>query len=142
MNSGYGNAVANKPLSDPGVVLKLSMMTFLVVQAIRQLILINGQASGDKPIESRAGQVATWFTITLTLVIAAVLATSPLNIKPNMVKGVTFAVVAGVLGSGAAMLYDAIQNKGKQPEPNRLWFSIAHIIFGLLLLGFFLYSSI
>lgn len=138
MSSGNGNAVANKPLSDPGVVLKLSMMTFLAVQAIRQLVLVNGQF--NKKTETRPGQVASWFTITLTLLIAAVLATSPLNIKPNMVTGATFAVVAGVLGSGAAMLYDAIQNKGKQPEPNRLWFSIAHIIFGMLLLAYLIYS--
>jgi hypothetical protein len=136
MNS-YG-AANNNSLSSPNFVLKLSMVTFLVVQAIRQLILVNSQASGDKPMESRAGQVAAWMTITLTLVVAALLYPSgPLSRKNTL--GGLFIVFAGVMGSGIAMTYDGMKNKGG-PEKSRLWFGIAHIVFAMLVFAFLLYS--
>jgi hypothetical protein len=136
MSNLYG--ASNNSLTNPDFVLKLSMVTFLVVQAIRQLVLVNAQASGDKPMESRAGQVASWMTITLTLVVAALLYPSgPLSRK--MTLGGLFILFAGVMGSGIAMTYDGMKNKGG-PEKNRMWFGIAHIVFAMLVFAFLLYS--
>ena len=41
MSNLYG--ASNNSLTNPDFVLKLSMVTFLVVQAIRQLVLVNAQ---------------------------------------------------------------------------------------------------
>jgi cytochrome bd-type quinol oxidase subunit 2 len=135
MNS-YGAISNNNSLSNPSFVLKLSMVTFLIVQAIRQLVLVNSQATAKT--ESRAGQVATWMTITLTLIVAALLYPSgPLSRKSTL--GGLFLVFAGVMGSGIAMIYDGMKNKGGQ-EKNRLWFGIAHVVFAMLVFAFLLYS--
>jgi hypothetical protein len=135
MNSYGAN---NNSLTNPNFVLKLSMVTFLIVQAIRQLVLVNAQASGDKPMESRSGQVAAWMTIILTLVVAALLYPSgPLSRKNTL--GGLFILFAGVMGSGIAMIYDGMKNKAG-PEKNRLWFGIAHVIFAMLVFAFLLYS--
>lgn len=139
MNNAYG-AAANNSLLKPQFVLKMSMVTFLIVQAIRQLVLVNGQASDAVKKETRAGQVAAWFTILLTLVVAAFL--YPSNPLPNKnIIGGLFLLFLGVMGSGIIMIYDAIKNKdtSKAAEPNRLWFGIAHVIFAILLLGFLLF---
>ena len=120
----------------PQFVMKMSMVTFLIVQAIRQLVLVNGQAADKK--ESRAGQVAAWMTITLTILVAAFLYPSvPLPDK-NILGGILLLFV-GVMGSGIAMLYDAMKNKAG-PEKNRLWFAIAHIIFAVLILAFLMFN--
>jgi len=135
MNS-YGAVANNNSLSNPNFVLKISMVTFLVVQAIRQLVLVNSQATAKT--ESRAGQVAAWMTITLTMVVAALLYPSgPLSRKNTL--GGMFMVFAGVMGSGIAMTYDGMKNKTGQ-EKNRLWFGIAHIVFAMLVFAFLLYS--
>ena len=127
---------ANNSLANPNFVLKLSMVTFLIVQAIRQLVLVNSQATAKT--ESRAGQVAAWMTITLTLIVAALLYPSgPLTYKNTL--GGLFLVFAGVMGSGIAMIYDGMKNKAG-PEKNRLWFGIAHVIFAMLVFAFLLYS--
>jgi cytochrome bd-type quinol oxidase subunit 2 len=133
MNSYGAN---NNSLTNPNFVLKLSMVTFLIVQAIRQLVLVNAQATAKT--ESRAGQVAAWMTITLTLVVAALLyPTGPLSRKNTL--GGLFVLFAGVMGSGIAMIYDGMKNKGSQ-EKNRLWFGIAHVVFAMLVFAFLLYS--
>jgi len=132
--NAYG--YSNNSLSNPNSVLKLSMATFLIVQAIRQLVLVNGQAAAKT--ESRSGQVAAWMTITLTLIVAALLYPSgPLAYKTTL--GGLFLVFAGVMGSGIAMIYDGMNNKAG-PEKNRLWFGIAHLLFAMLVFAFLLYS--
>ena len=134
--SYYPGNTMNNSLSNPNSVLKLSMVTFLIVQAIRQLVLVNGQAAAKT--ESYAGQVAAWMTITLTLVIAALLySPGPLAYKSAL--GGLFILFVGVMGSGIAMIYDGINNKSG-PEKNRLFFGIAHILFAMLLFAFLLYS--
>jgi hypothetical protein len=150
MNSYVAN---NNSLTNPNFVLKLSMMTFLIVQAIRQLVLVNTQfGDGDKN-ETRAGQVAAWMTITLTLVVAALLYPSgPLSRKTTL--GGLFLLFAAVMGSGVAMVYTTLDtsktknDKGTQinkevsnkAEPSRRWFGIAHIVFAVLVFAFLLYS--
>lgn len=130
---GYGT---NNSMSDPAFVLKLSMVVFLAVQAIRQLILVNGQY--EAKTESRSGQVATWMTITMTLIIAGLLYPStPLSTKTVM--GGLALLVIGAMGSGISMIYDAMKNKTSQ-EKNRLWFGIAHVVFAMIMLAFLLYS--
>lgn len=127
------NAYANNT-SD--LVLKTSMVAFLAVQAIRQLVQVNAQA--DAKTESRSGQVAAWMTITLTLIIAGIMYQSgPLSSKT--VTGTTLALFVGIMGSGIAMIYDAMSNKAG-PEKNRLWFGIAHVVFAVMLFAFLLYS--
>ena len=150
--NAYG-ATNNNSLSSPSFVLTLTMVTFLVVQAIRQLILVNSQyGDGDKN-ETRAGQVASWMTILMTLIVAALLYPSgPLSRKSTL--GGLFVLFAGVMGSGIAMVYTTLDTsksndgKGKQinkdvsnkAEPSRRWFGIAHILFAMLILAFLLYS--
>ena len=152
--NAYG-ATNNNSLSSPSFVLTLTMVTFLVVQAIRQLILVNSQyGDGDKN-ETRAGQVASWMTILMTLIVAALLYPSgPLSRKSTL--GGLFVLFAGVMGSGIAMVYTTLDTsksndgKGKQinkdvsnkAEPSRRWFGIAHILFAMLILAFLLYSLI
>jgi uncharacterized membrane protein len=123
-------------MSNPAFVLKLSMVLFLVVQAIRQLVLVNGQYNAKT--ESRAGQVASWMTITMTLIIAGLLYPStPLSTKTTM--GGLALLVIGAMGSGTYMIYDGMKNKTSQ-EKNRLWFGIAHVVFAMIMLAFLLYS--
>lgn len=138
MNYGAG-ASANNSLMKPQFVLKLSMVTFLAVQAIRQLVLVNGQAEDKK--ETRSGQVAAWMTIILTLIVAVFLYPSTPLPDKNVLGGL-FLLFAGAMGSGITMLYDALQNKAasKAAEPNRMWFAIAHIIFAIVLLAFLLFT--
>ena len=128
--------IMNNSFSNPSSVLTLTMVTFLVVQAIRQLVLVNGQAAAKT--ESRSGQVAAWMTITLTLIVAALLY-SPGSLTRTTTLGGLFLLFAGVMGSGIAMIYDGMNNKAG-PEKNRLWFGIAHVLFAMLILAFLLYS--
>lgn len=125
----------NNSMSNPAFVLKLSMVIFLAVQAIRQLILVNGQY--EAKTESRSGQVASWMTITMTLIIAGLLYPSQLSTKTTM--GGLALLVIGAMGSGISMIYDAMKNKTSQ-EKNRLWFGIAHVVFAMIMLAFLLYS--
>jgi len=134
--SYYPGNTMNNSLSNPNFVLKLSMVTFLIVQAIRQLVLVNSQATAKT--ESRAGQVAAWMTITLTLLIAALLYPSGPQ-SPKSTLGGLFLVFVGVMGSGIAMIYDGMKNKTGQ-EKNRMWFGIAHVLFAMLVFAFLLYS--
>jgi len=127
----------NNSLSSPPFVLKMTMITFLIVQAIRQLIQVNIQAGAKT--ETRTGQIASWFTILLTLIVAALLYPSgPLSNK-NIMGGMLL-LFAGVMGSGIMMIYDGIKKAG--PEKNRLWFGIAHVIFAMLILAFLLFSLV
>jgi uncharacterized membrane-anchored protein len=111
------------------------MLTFLGVQGIRQLIQVNSQASGDKPTESRAGQVAAWMTITMTVLIGYLLYQ-----KQSAPRMALVALVVAAMGSGVAMIYDYAANKtgALAAEKNRLWFGIAHVLFALLTLVYLL----
>ena len=136
MNAGYGaNNSFNK---SPANVAKLFMLTFLGVQGIRQLVQVNGRASGDKPTESRAGQVAAWMTITMTVLIGYLL----YQAKPASVMALAALFIAA-MGSGVAMIYDYSANKtvALAAEPNRLFFGIAHVLFALLTLVYLLMSQ-
>jgi uncharacterized membrane protein len=135
MNANGYTASSNNSMSNPAFVLKMSMVLFLVVQAIRQLVLVNGQY--DAKTESRSGQVASWMTIVMTLIIAGLLYPSQLSTKTTM--GGLALLVIGAMGSGISMIYDAMKNK-TSPEKNRLWFGITHVVFAMIMLAFLLYS--
>lgn len=132
-----GSGIANNSSfnKSPTNVAKLFMLTFLGVQGIRQLIHVNSQAGGDKPTESRAGQVAAWMTITMTVVIGYLLYQK--QAAPRMAL---VALVIAAMGSGVAMIYDYAANKtvALAAEKNRLWFGIAHVVFALLTLVYLL----
>jgi hypothetical protein len=149
------SGAANNSLSNPNFVLKLSMLTFLCVQAIRQLVFVNSQYGDGDQNETRAGQVASWMTILMTLIVAALLWPSgPLDRKTTL--GGLFLLFASAMGSGVAMVYTTLDTsktiggKGKQinkelskkAEPSRRWFGIAHILFAMLVLVFLLYQLI
>lgn len=130
--SNYNNTV--NPFSQKNV-LKISMITFLAVQAIHQLVLVNSlKAKGQ---ESPSGQVAAWFIITLSMLIAVLLAQSSLS--SNTVRLSFFALVIGILGSGIAYVYDS-QTNTKNVDSSRMFFGISHIIFGVFILMFLLYN--
>ena len=135
--NAYG-AANNSFNKSPANVAKLFMLTFLGVQGIRQLVQVNGRASGDKPTESRAGQVAAWMTITMTVLIGFLLYQG----KPASVMALAALFIAA-MGSGVAMIYDYSANKtvALAAEPNRLFFGIAHVIFALLTLVYLLMSQ-
>ena len=132
MNNGYSSVNSSR---DPATVLKISIIAYLFVQAVRQLILVN-QQFGAKT-ETRAGQVSTWFTIVLTSVVAAILSQGPLNIKSPTAYGGLFLLFAGALGSGIAMIYDKVKNK-ETAESARMWFGIAHVIFAFIIMASYL----
>jgi hypothetical protein len=133
----YG-ATNNSFNSSKANVAKLFMLTFLGVQGIRQLIQVNGRANAKTPTESRAGQVAAWMTITMTVLIGVLLYMS----KPAPVMALAALFIAA-MGSGVAMIYDYSANKtvALAAEPNRLFFGIAHVIFALLTLVYLLMSQ-
>jgi hypothetical protein len=122
----------------PANVAKLFMLAFLGVQGIRQLIQVNGRANAKTPTESRAGQVAAWMTITMTVLIGVLLYMS----RPAPVMALAALFIAA-MGSGVAMIYDYSANKtvALAAEPNRLFFGIAHVIFALLTLVYLLMSQ-
>ena len=131
------NAAANNSFNkSPANVAKLFMVTFLGVQGIRQLVQVNGRA--DAGTESRAGQVAAWMTITMTVLIGYLL----YQAKPASVMALAALFIAA-MGSGVAMIYDYSANKtiSLAAEPNRLFFGIAHVIFALLTLVYLLMSQ-
>jgi len=129
--SGYGN----NSRSTAQLGMKIAIVAFLGLQAIRQLVLVNAQADDEK--ESLAGQVAAWMTITLTVVVAGFLWYPSLPDK--MITTGLLTLFVGAMGSGVAMLYDSIKNKAG-PEKNRMWFAIAHIVFAILILAFLIYN--
>ena len=132
---GASNNSFNK---SPANVAKLFMLTFLGVQGIRQLIQVNGRASAKTPTESRAGQVAAWMTITMTVLIGVLL------YQPKTASVMALAALfIAAMGSGVAMIYDYSANKtvALAAEPNRLFFGIAHVIFALLTLVYLLMSQ-
>ena len=145
MNVGYGN----NSLKTPMYTLKLSIMAFLCVQAIRQLIQVNNQAregTKDKAVgnvETSAGQVAAWMTIILTLIGAGILFPST-TLSKEAIMGGFATLIVGVLASGSAMIYDIVNNKDKAEgaEKNRMWFGIAHIIFAVLLIAYALFAFV
>lgn len=132
--NGYGpnTNAKNMKLIAPGLV----AAGFLAVQAIRQLVLVNGQYA-DK-LESRAGQVATWFTTTLLLV-AAYLASNEIKTYRRSMMMLA-ALFIGVMASGISMIYSSTTTPN--PEPNRRWFGIAHVIFAMLILAYSVYSFV
>lgn len=128
---------------NPRVILKWSMVIFLLVQAVRQLLQEN-QLAGEKTArESRNGQVASWFVSALIAMVALILASGPaLSLDTKWITSAFVAMTIGVLGSGVALTIAATQDKKTNPEPSRLWFGIAHIIFGVFLLLAMIYSLI
>jgi len=131
------NATNNSSFNkSPGNIAKTFLLAFLSVQAIRQLVLVNEQYGAKK--ESRAGQVSAWMTITMTL-----LAGLLLYIKGPMPTSVALgALVVTALTSGSALLYDYMNNKSATAaEKNRLWFGIAHVLFALVVLIYFLMTA-
>ena len=136
MNSSY--AANNSFNSSKANIAKLFMLTFLGVQGIRQLVQVNGRANAEKPSESRAGQVAAWMTITMTVLIGFLL------YQPKTASVMALAALfIAAMGSGVAMIYDYSANKtvALAAEPNRLFFGIAHVIFALLTLVYLLMSQ-
>jgi uncharacterized membrane protein HdeD (DUF308 family) len=134
------NAYANNSFNkSPANMAKIAILTFLGVQGIRQLIQVNEQAGRDKnPIESQAGKVAAWMTITMTLLAGFLL------YQPKMATFTALgALFIAALASGSAMIYDYMDAKSTQTvevKRNRLFFGIAHIIFALLTLVYLLIS--
>jgi hypothetical protein len=135
--NAYGGA-NNSFNKSPANVAKLFLLAFLGVQGIRQLIQVNGRANAKTPTESRAGQVAAWMTITMTVLIGVLLYMS----RPAPVMALAALFIAA-MGSGVAMIYDYSANKtvALAAEPNRLFFGIAHVIFALLTLVYLLMSQ-
>jgi hypothetical protein len=135
--NAYG-ATNNSFNKSPANVAKLFMLMFLCVQGIRQLIQVNGRANVEKATESRAGQVAAWMTITMTVLIGFLLYQK--QSAPVMALAALFITA---MGSGVAMIYDYSANKtvALAAEPNRLFFGIAHVIFALLTLVYLLMSQ-
>jgi len=133
--NAYGGVANNSFNKSPANVSKLLMVTFLSVQAVRQLIQVNQQASGDKPAESLAGQISAWFTIMMTLLIGVFLYQ-----KQPAPRVALVALVVAALTSGSALIYDYLNNKtgALAAEKNRMWFGIAHVIFALLTLVYLL----
>lgn len=109
---------------------------FLAVQAIRQLVQVNSQFGAK--MESRSGQVATWFTTTL-LLIAAYLSTNEIKTYNSSIVFLA-ALFIGIMGSGIAMIYASTTTPN--PESNRMWFGIAHVLFALIVLAYSVYSFI
>jgi hypothetical protein len=138
MNAYGTSAPTNSFNKSPANVAKLFMLTFLGVQGIRQLVQVNGRANAKTPTESRAGQVAAWMTITMTLLIGFLL----YQPKPAPVMALAALFVAA-MGSGVAMIIDYSSNKtvALAAEPNRLFFGIAHVIFALLTLVYLLLTQ-
>jgi hypothetical protein len=139
MNAYGTSAPTNSFNKSPANVAKLFMLTFLGVQGIRQLVQVNGRANAKTPTESRAGQVAAWMTITMTLLIGFLL----YQPKPAPVMALAALFVAA-MGSGVAMIIDYSSNKtvALAAEPNRLFFGIAHVIFALLTLVYLLLTQL
>ena len=132
------NSTNNSFNSSKANIAKLFMLAFLGVQGIRQLIQVNGRANAEKPSESRAGQVAAWMTITMTVLIGYLL------YQPKTASFMALAALfVAAMGSGVAMIYDYSANKtvALAAEPNRLFFGIAHVIFALLTLVYLLMSQ-
>lgn len=128
-NNAFNSSKAN--------VSKLILLTFLGVQAIRQLIDVNGQAAAKT--ESRAGQVAAWMTISMTLLAGYVLYSPKTPHRMGLA-----ALFIAAMGSGVAMIYDYSANKTQAlaAEKYRLWFGIAHVILALLVLTYLLTSNL
>lgn len=133
--NAYGGVANNSFNKSPANIAKIFMLTFLSVQGVRQLIQVNGQASGDKPTESRAGQVSAWMTITMTMLIGFLLYQ-----KQSAPRVALVALIITALTSGSALIYDYLNNKtgALAAEKNRMWFGIAHVIFALLTLVYML----
>jgi uncharacterized membrane protein HdeD (DUF308 family) len=128
-NNAFNSSKAN--------VSKLLLLTFLGVQAIRQLVQVNGQYAAKT--ESRAGQVSAWLTITMTLLAGYVLYAPKTPHRAGLV-----ALFVAAMGSGVAMIYDYSANKSQAlaAEKNRLFFGIAHVLLALLVLTYLLVSNL
>ena len=99
-----GNVANNSFNKSPANIARLFLLTFMAVQGVRQLILVNGQHDDKK--ESRAGQVSAWMTITMT-----VLAGYFLYLKQTPSRAALVALIVTALTSGSALVYDYMQNK-------------------------------
>lgn len=133
--NAYGGVANNSFNKSPANIAKIFMLAFLSVQGVRQLIQVNQLASGDKPTESRAGQVSAWMTITMTMLIGFLLYQ-----KQPAPRVALVALIITALTSGSALIYDYLNNKtgALAAEKNRMWFGIAHVIFALLTLVYML----
>jgi hypothetical protein len=116
---------------------KLILLLFLSVQAIRQLVQVNGQASSG--IESMSGKVASWMTITMTLVAA-----TALYMPKTPQIAALGALFVAAMASGIAMIYDYFDATSKQKvegKTNRMIFGVAHIILALAVLVYLIMSK-
>ena len=113
--------------SDLGLA-KFGLGAFISVQAIRQLVQAN------QGTDSRAGQIASWFAVVLTLIVTTALTTGRLSSTAHIMLMIS--VVVGLEAMGILLTYDGVNNS-KPLEKNRLWFGIAYIIFGV---AWFIYS--
>jgi uncharacterized membrane protein HdeD (DUF308 family) len=135
------NANTMSGFKKPQVILKWSMVIFLLVQAVRQVTQENQLAAAKT--ESRNGQVASWFVSVLIAMTALILASGPpLSLDAKYLNAAFIAMTIGVLGSGIALTIAATKDKATNPEPSRMWFGIAHIIFGFFLLLAMIYSLV
>jgi hypothetical protein len=135
----------NNSLNSPQFMLKISIMTFLGLQAIRQLTQVNILASTEGGLETFPGQVSSWLTITLTMLSAVLLyMNGPLTKKP--VVGGLLALASALMASGIFMLYDTIDTKTKDKaskiEKHRRMFGIAYTLLGMIILAMLLYIMI
>jgi uncharacterized membrane-anchored protein len=130
-NNAFNSSRAN--------VSKLLLLTFLGVQAIRQLVIVNSQANRDDAIESFSGKLASWLTITMTLIAAITL-----YVPKTPHRMALAALFIAAMGSGVAMIYDYLDTSSKnkvENKINRLWFGIAHILLALAVLVYLIMSN-
>jgi hypothetical protein len=148
------NGANNRFNKSPKNIAKIFLLGFLALQGIRQLVQVNQAASSKTnpdgtPVkgtdgqllpetESRAGQVAAWMTITMTLLAGYALYT------PDTPQWTALAALfIATMGSGIALVYDFATNKTQAhaAEKNRMWFGILHIIMALAVLMYVVWQG-
>jgi uncharacterized membrane protein len=133
--AGFGNL--NNNSSDVSRIVQFSAGTFLALQGVRQLLIANRLGK-----ESAPGKTSVYFTAALYWCIAAVIAFGGKLITDKQIGiGSLFAISLAALFSGVFMMYDAVKHKDNlsNVEKDRLWFSIAHVLFGLIIFFVMLY---
>ena len=112
-------------------IVQISAATFLALQGVRQLLIANRLGKETAP-----GKTSVYFTAAIYWAIAFAIAAGGQLIQSKQVGYMSLLAVAiGALFSGIFMMYDAIKHKDNlaNVEKDRLWFSIGHSIFGLIL---------
>jgi hypothetical protein len=116
---------------------QISAAIFLALQGVRQLLIANRLGK-----ESVPGKTSVYFVAAMYWCIAIVIAGGGQIIQNKNVGLMSmFALALAALFSGIFMLYDAIKHKDNLPnvEKDRLWFGIAHGIFGFILFILLIY---